>query len=162
LPTDPRIFTDDSVSRSRRRNSSSGGGHGGAGAGCALVGHKGADRIVPEHPESFAAAVGPGRHDRARRALLPDALLLIAVGALVTPDWEDAERRTPLQLTEALDLFLAPPPTRSDRPTPPPAARGVVFAARTRPRRARRYLDDEMPTLGSSSWRRSAARLTIE
>jgi glycerophosphoryl diester phosphodiesterase len=42
---------------------------------------------------------------------LPDSHLPPAQRAplVVAHDWEDAERRTPLQLTEALDAFLEPP-----------------------------------------------------
>ena len=42
---------------------------------------------------------------------LPDAHLPLEQRAplVVAHDWEDAERRTPLKLTEALDAFLEPP-----------------------------------------------------
>jgi len=42
---------------------------------------------------------------------LPDSHLPLEQRAplVVAHDWEDAERRTPLQLTEALDAFLEPP-----------------------------------------------------
>jgi glycerophosphoryl diester phosphodiesterase len=81
--------------------------------GLRLVGHKGADAIAPGNTlESFGAAVEmgvdtiefdviwlrDGHLPRAQRAPL-----------VVAHDWEDAERRTPLALTEALDAFLEPP-----------------------------------------------------
>jgi glycerophosphoryl diester phosphodiesterase len=42
---------------------------------------------------------------------LPDSHLPLEQRAplVIAHDWEDAERRTPLQLTEALDAFLEPP-----------------------------------------------------
>jgi glycerophosphoryl diester phosphodiesterase len=83
--------------------------------GMRLVGHKGADLIAPGNtPESFAAGVEAGadtieidvlwtrdghpRIDAAQRTPL-----------VVAHDWEDAERREPLTLAQALDAFLAPP-----------------------------------------------------
>jgi glycerophosphoryl diester phosphodiesterase len=84
--------------------------------GLRLVGHKGADLIAPGNTlESFRAAAveagvdtieldvlwtrdGHPRIDPAERTPL-----------VVAHDWDDAERRTPLKLTEALDAFLAPP-----------------------------------------------------
>jgi len=78
-----------------------------------LVGHKGADAIVPGNTlESFAAAVEAGVDTIELDVLwLPDAHLPIEQRAplVVAHDWGDAERRTPLTLTEALDAFLAPP-----------------------------------------------------
>lgn len=78
-----------------------------------LVGHKGADKIAPGNTlESFAAAVEVGVDTIELDVLwLPDAHLPMEQRAplVVAHDWEDAERRTPLRLTEALDAFLEPP-----------------------------------------------------
>jgi len=78
-----------------------------------LVGHKGADKIAPGNTlESFAAAVEAGVDTIELDVLwLPDAHLPMEQRAplVVAHDWEDAERRTPLRLTEALDAFLEPP-----------------------------------------------------
>ena len=78
-----------------------------------LVGHKGADAIAPGNTlESFAAAVEAGVDTIEFDVLwLPDAHLPLEERAplVVAHDWEDAERRTPLALTEALDAFLEPP-----------------------------------------------------
>ena len=81
--------------------------------GLRLVGHKGADLIAPGNTlESFAAAVEAGVDTIELDVLwLPDAHLPVEERAplVVAHDWADAERRTPLALTEALDAFLAPP-----------------------------------------------------
>ncbi len=78
-----------------------------------LVGHKGADLIVPGNTvESFAAAVEHGADTIELDVLwLADAHLPLEQRAplVVAHDWEDAGRRTPLALTEALDAFLRPP-----------------------------------------------------
>jgi glycerophosphoryl diester phosphodiesterase len=78
-----------------------------------LVGHKGADRIVPGNTvESFRAAVEAGVDTIEFDVLwLADSHLPLEERAplVVAHDWGDAERRTPLALTEALDAFLAPP-----------------------------------------------------
>jgi glycerophosphoryl diester phosphodiesterase len=78
-----------------------------------LVGHKGADRIVPGNTlESFRAAVEAGVDTIEFDVLwLPDSHLPLEERAplVVAHDWHDAERRTPLKLTEALDAFLEPP-----------------------------------------------------
>jgi glycerophosphoryl diester phosphodiesterase len=78
-----------------------------------LVGHKGADLIAPGNTlESFAAAVAAGVDTIELDVLwLPDSHLPLEERAplVVAHDWADAERRTPLALTEALDAFLAPP-----------------------------------------------------
>jgi glycerophosphoryl diester phosphodiesterase len=78
-----------------------------------LVGHKGADAIAPGNTvESFRAAVEAGVDTIELDVLwLPDSHLPAQQRAplVVAHDWEDAERRTPLQLTEALDAFLEPP-----------------------------------------------------
>jgi glycerophosphoryl diester phosphodiesterase len=78
-----------------------------------LVGHKGADLIAPGNTlESFAAAVEAGVDTIELDVLwLQDAHLPLEQRAplVVAHDWADAERRTPLALTEALDAFLAPP-----------------------------------------------------
>jgi glycerophosphoryl diester phosphodiesterase len=78
-----------------------------------LVGHKGADLIAPGNTiESFRAAVEAGVDMIEFDVLwLPDAHLPMEQRAplVVAHDWGDAERRTPLALTEALDAFLEPP-----------------------------------------------------
>jgi glycerophosphoryl diester phosphodiesterase len=78
-----------------------------------LVGHKGADAIVPGNTvESFRAAVEAGVDTIEMDVLwLPDAHLPLEQRhpLVIAHDWEDAERRTPLKLTEALDAFLEPP-----------------------------------------------------
>jgi glycerophosphoryl diester phosphodiesterase len=78
-----------------------------------LVGHKGADAIVPGNTlESFGAAVEAGVDTIELDVLwLRDAHLPLEQRAplVVAHDWADAERRTPLTLTEALDAFLEPP-----------------------------------------------------
>jgi glycerophosphoryl diester phosphodiesterase len=78
-----------------------------------LVGHKGADLIVSGNTlESFRAAVGAGVDTVELDVLwLRDAHLPLEQRAplVVAHDWADAERRTPLALTEALDAFLEPP-----------------------------------------------------
>lgn len=78
-----------------------------------LVGHKGADAITPGNTlESFRAAVEAGVDTIELDVLwLPDAHLPLEQRAplVVAHDWGDAKRRTPLQLTEALDAFLEPP-----------------------------------------------------
>ncbi len=81
--------------------------------GLRLVGHKGADLIAPGNTlESFAAAVEAGVDTIELDVLwLRDSHLPLEQRAplVVAHDWADAERRTPLKLTEALDAFLAPP-----------------------------------------------------
>ncbi len=78
-----------------------------------LVGHKGADLIAPGNTvESFRAAVEHGVDTIELDVLwLRDAHLPLEQRAplVVAHDWHDAERRTPLALTEALDAFLEPP-----------------------------------------------------
>ncbi len=78
-----------------------------------LVGHKGADLIAPGNTvESFLAAVEAGVDTIELDVLwLRDAHLPLEQRAplVVAHDWADAERRTPLKLTEALDAFLEPP-----------------------------------------------------
>lgn len=78
-----------------------------------LVGHKGADLIAPGNTvESFHAAVEHGVDTIELDVLwLRDAHLPLEQRAplVVAHDWHDAERRTPLNLTGALDAFLAPP-----------------------------------------------------
>jgi glycerophosphoryl diester phosphodiesterase len=78
-----------------------------------LVGHKGADAIAPGNTlESFRAAADAGVDTIELDVLwLRDAHLPLEQRAplVVAHDWGDAERRTPLQLTEALDAFLEPP-----------------------------------------------------
>jgi glycerophosphoryl diester phosphodiesterase len=78
-----------------------------------LVGHKGADLIAPGNTiESFHAAVEAGVHMIEMDVLwLQDAHLPLEQRhpLVIAHDWEDAGRRTPLKLTEALDAFLAPP-----------------------------------------------------
>jgi glycerophosphoryl diester phosphodiesterase len=81
--------------------------------GLRLVGHKGADLIAPGNTlASFEAAVAAGVDTIELDVLwLRDAQLPLEQRAplVVAHDWADAERRTPLKLTEALDAFLAPP-----------------------------------------------------
>jgi len=81
--------------------------------GLRLVGHKGADLIAPGNTvESFHAAVEVGVDTIELDVLwLRDAHLPLEQRAplVVAHDWHDAERRTPLTLTEALDAFLEPP-----------------------------------------------------
>ncbi len=83
------------------------------GEGLRLVGHKGADLIAPGNTvESFHAAAAAGVDTIEMDVLwLPDSHLPLERRAplVVAHDWEDAERRAPLKLTEALDAFLAPP-----------------------------------------------------
>jgi glycerophosphoryl diester phosphodiesterase len=78
-----------------------------------LVGHKGADTIVPGNTvESFRAAVAAGVDMIEFDVLwLRDAHLPLEQRAplVVAHDWHDAQQRTPLDLTEALDAFLEPP-----------------------------------------------------
>ncbi|HEU5254325.1 MAG TPA: glycerophosphodiester phosphodiesterase [Solirubrobacterales bacterium] len=78
-----------------------------------LVGHKGADAIAPGNTvESFRAAVEAGVDTIEMDVLwLPDAHLPLEQRhpLVIAHDWEDAARRTPLKLTEALDAFLEPP-----------------------------------------------------
>jgi glycerophosphoryl diester phosphodiesterase len=81
--------------------------------GLRLVGHKGADLIAPGNTvESFHAAAAAGVDMIEMDVLwLPDSHLPLEQRAplVIAHDWEDAERRTPLKLTEALDAFLEPP-----------------------------------------------------
>ncbi|MFL5897676.1 MAG: glycerophosphodiester phosphodiesterase [Solirubrobacterales bacterium] len=78
-----------------------------------LVGHKGADLIAPGNTvASFEAAVEAGVDTIELDVLwLADAHLPLEQRhpLVVAHDWEDAARRTPLKLTEALDAFLEPP-----------------------------------------------------
>ena len=67
---------------------------------------------VHESLESFRAAVEAGVDTIEMDVLwLPDAHLPMEQRhpLVIAHDWEDAERRTPLKLTEALDAFLEPP-----------------------------------------------------
>ena len=81
--------------------------------GLRLVGHKGADLIAPGNTvESFLAAAEAGVDTIELDVLwLRDAHLPLEQRAplVVAHDWGDAERRTPLKLTETLDAFLEPP-----------------------------------------------------
>lgn len=81
--------------------------------GLRLVGHKGADLIAPGNTlESFRAAAEAGVDTIELDVLwLPDAHLPLEQRAplIIAHDWADADRRTSLTLTEALDAFLAPP-----------------------------------------------------
>jgi glycerophosphoryl diester phosphodiesterase len=78
-----------------------------------LVGHKGADAVVPGNTlESFATAVELGVDTIEFDVIwLRDGHLPLEQRAplVVAHDWEDADRRRPLALTEALDAFLEPP-----------------------------------------------------
>jgi glycerophosphoryl diester phosphodiesterase len=82
-------------------------------AGLRLIGHKGADLIAPGNTiESFRAAVEAGVDTIELDVLwLRDSHLPLEERAplVVAHDWRDAESRTPLQLTEALDAFLEHP-----------------------------------------------------
>jgi glycerophosphoryl diester phosphodiesterase len=86
--------------------------------GLRLVGHKGADLIAPGNTlESFHAAVEAGVDTIELDVLwLRDAHLPLEQRAplVVAHDWADAERRTPLTLTEALDAFLLSPLDKVD------------------------------------------------
>ena len=77
------------------------------------VGHKGAALIEPGNTlESFEAAIEDGVDVIELDVLwLRDAHLPLEQRAelVVAHDWHDAERRTPLSLSEALDAFLTPP-----------------------------------------------------
>ena len=83
--------------------------------GLRLVGHKGADLIAPGNtPASFAAAVEAGVDTIEIDVLWtrdghPKAPAAERTPLVIAHDWHDAERRRPLTLTEALDLFLEPP-----------------------------------------------------
>ena len=117
--------------------------------GLRLVGHKGADRIVPGNtPESFAAATRPGRHDRDRRPLdprRPSQGRRRSDAAPDRPDWHDAERRRPLTLAEGLDAFLEPPLDRVEIDLDiklPGREEEIVDAVRARPPRPGDDLDD--------------------
>jgi glycerophosphoryl diester phosphodiesterase len=69
------------------------------------IGHKGADAIVTGNtPESFDAAV-----DHGVDMIELDVLREQEGRLIVAHDFEDALRRQPMDLTEALDLFLEPP-----------------------------------------------------
>lgn len=78
-----------------------------------MVGHKGADLLAPGNTiESFHAAAAAGVNMIEMDVLwLQDAHLPLEERhpLVVAHDWEDAARRTPLKLTEALDAFLEPP-----------------------------------------------------
>lgn len=78
-----------------------------------LVGHKGADLIAPGNtPESFRAAVEAGVDTIEFDVVwLADAELPPEERhpLIVAHDWEDANSRPLLNLTEALDAFLEPP-----------------------------------------------------
>jgi glycerophosphoryl diester phosphodiesterase len=78
-----------------------------------LVGHKGADLIAPGNTvASFHTAVEAGVDTIELDVLwLQDAHLPPEQRhpLVIAHDWEDAARRTPLKLTEALDAFLEPP-----------------------------------------------------
>jgi glycerophosphoryl diester phosphodiesterase len=81
--------------------------------GFRLVGHKGADAIVPGNTiASFEAAVEVGVDTVEFDVLwLQDAHLPLEQRAplVVAHDWADASSRTPLSLSETLDAFLEPP-----------------------------------------------------
>ena len=69
------------------------------------IGHKGADAIVPGNtPESFDAAVEHGVD-----MVELDVLRAKEGRLIVAHDPDDAIRRRPMNLTDALDLFLEPP-----------------------------------------------------
>jgi glycerophosphoryl diester phosphodiesterase len=69
------------------------------------IGHKGADAIIAGNtPESFDAAVEQGVD-----MIELDVLREQEGRLIVAHDFDDALRRQPMDLTEALDLFLEPP-----------------------------------------------------
>jgi glycerophosphoryl diester phosphodiesterase len=69
------------------------------------IGHKGADAIVTGNtPESFDAAVEQGVD-----MIELDVLREREGTLIVAHDYDDALARKPMELTEALDLFLEPP-----------------------------------------------------
>jgi glycerophosphoryl diester phosphodiesterase len=69
------------------------------------IGHKGADAIITGNtPESFDAAVEHGVD-----MIELDVLREQEGRLIVAHDFDDALRRQPMDLTEALDLFLEPP-----------------------------------------------------
>jgi glycerophosphoryl diester phosphodiesterase len=69
------------------------------------IGHKGADAIIAGNtPESFDAAVEHGVD-----MIELDVLREQEGRLIVAHDFDDALRRRPMDLTEALDLFLEPP-----------------------------------------------------
>jgi glycerophosphoryl diester phosphodiesterase len=69
------------------------------------IGHKGADAIIAGNtPESFDAAVEHGVD-----MVELDVLREQEGRLIVAHDFDDALRRRPMDLTEALDLFLEPP-----------------------------------------------------
>ena len=69
------------------------------------IGHKGADAIIAGNtPESFDAAV-----DHGVDMIELDVLREQEGRLIVAHDFDDALRRQPMDLTEALDLFLDPP-----------------------------------------------------
>jgi glycerophosphoryl diester phosphodiesterase len=69
------------------------------------IGHKGADAIIAGNtPESFDAAV-----DHGVDVIELDVLREQEGRLIVAHDFDDALRRQPMDLTEALDLFLEPP-----------------------------------------------------
>jgi glycerophosphoryl diester phosphodiesterase len=80
-----------------------------------LVGHKGADSIVPGNtPESFRAAVEAGVDTIELDVLWlrdghPQLEESVRSPLVIAHDWHDAGRRTPLTLAEGLDAFLEPP-----------------------------------------------------
>jgi glycerophosphoryl diester phosphodiesterase len=82
--------------------------------GLRLVGHKGADQIVPGNTlESFSAAVEAGVDTIEIDVLWtadghPRIAAVERTPLVIAHDWHDAERRQPLTLGEALDAFLEP------------------------------------------------------
>jgi glycerophosphoryl diester phosphodiesterase len=80
-----------------------------------LVGHKGADAIVPGNTvESFVAAAEAGADTIELDVLwTPDGHPRLPAGErtplLVAHDWHDAARRRPLTLEQALEAFTGPP-----------------------------------------------------
>jgi glycerophosphoryl diester phosphodiesterase len=83
--------------------------------GLRLVGHKGADLIVPGNTiESFQAAVAAGADTIELDVLWtrdghPRIAAAERTPLIVAHDWRDAGRRKPLTLGEGLDAFLEPP-----------------------------------------------------
>ena len=115
-----------------------------------LVGHKGADAIAPGNTlESFRAAVEAGVDTIEFDVIwLQDAHLPLEQRhpLVVAHDWADADARTPLRLTEALDAFLEPPLDQVEIDLDlklPGREEEVVEALRERDLLERRYCDDD-------------------
>jgi len=68
------------------------------------------DDVMAHSPSGVVLSNGPGDPARIPHAVeLCRGLLERRVPLVIAHDWADAERRTPLTLTEALDAFMTPP-----------------------------------------------------